>query len=66
MGSFGNLLICSPWRLASVWAVEYAADIIVAREGKVLLGKSFRINAKLRKMGIGEGVKKQMAADERR
>ena len=32
-----------------------AADTIVAREGKVLGVKSFRINAKLREMGGGRG-----------
>ena len=42
-------------------------DTIVARAGKVLGGKSFRINAKLREMGAGKGGdEEQMAADERR
>ena len=49
-----------------------AAEPIVAREGKVLCVKSFRINAKLREMGSGRGENvgkskwPQMNADERR
>ena len=54
MGSFGKFVCCRLRGGASGLAFECAADNIVARAGKVLLGKSFRINAKLCEMG-GEG-----------